>query len=79
MTRLAQNQEKQRVIVFGENLSNVTRFWFSVDFTCAPEKMVHSAYLNVQIERRIDDRMLQCIVDTVSLFLHNRNNNAGRV
>ncbi|EFO18320.2 hypothetical protein LOAG_10176 [Loa loa] len=65
VTRLAQNQAKQRVTVFGEHLLNVSRFWFSVDFTCAPEKMIHSAYLNVEIERRIDDRMLQCTVNTL--------------
>uniref|UniRef100_A0A1I8ELK4 CNNM transmembrane domain-containing protein n=2 Tax=Wuchereria bancrofti TaxID=6293 RepID=A0A1I8ELK4_WUCBA len=65
VTRLAKNQEKQRMIVFGEHLLNVSRFWLSVDFTCAPEKMIHSPYLNVQIEQRIDDRMLQCIVDTL--------------
>ncbi|MCP9259140.1 hypothetical protein DINM_002108 [Dirofilaria immitis] len=55
VTRLAQNQKNQRVIIFGEHLSNISRFWFSVDFT---------SYLNVQIERRIDDRILQCTVDT---------------
>lgn len=69
VTRLAKNQQKQRMIVFGEHLLNVSRFWLSVDFTCTPEKMIHSPYLNVQIEKRIDDRMLQCIVDTVSMFL----------
>ncbi|CAG9532337.1 unnamed protein product [Cercopithifilaria johnstoni] len=65
VTRLVKNQEKQQLIVFGEHLSNVSRFWFSVDFTCAPEKIIHSAYLNVQIERRIDDHMLQCVVNTL--------------
>ncbi|KAL4002287.1 hypothetical protein ACH3XW_2835 [Acanthocheilonema viteae] len=65
VTRLAQNQEKQQMLVFGDHLSNVSRFWFSVDFTCSPEKIIHSAYLNVQIEQRIDDHMLQCIVDSL--------------
>ncbi|VDP12725.1 unnamed protein product [Onchocerca flexuosa] len=64
VTRLDQNQKNQRVIVFGDHLSTVKRLWFSVDFTCASEKMAHSAYLDVQIEQRIDDHMLQCIVDT---------------
>lgn len=73
LTRLEQNQKEQRIIIFGEHLSNVSRFWFSVDLTCAPEKITHSAHLNVQIERRIDDHMLQCVVDTVSVFLQYRN------
>lgn len=68
VTRLEQNEAEQQLIIFGEHLSNVSRFWFSVDFTCAPEKINHSAFLNVQIERRIDDHMIQCIVNTVSVF-----------
>uniref|UniRef100_A0A8R1TZN2 CNNM transmembrane domain-containing protein n=1 Tax=Onchocerca volvulus TaxID=6282 RepID=A0A8R1TZN2_ONCVO len=64
VTRLDRNQKNQRVIVFGDHLSAVKRLWFSVDFICASEKIAHSAYLDVQIEQRIDDHMLQCIVDT---------------
>uniref|UniRef100_A0A915PGK3 CNNM transmembrane domain-containing protein n=1 Tax=Setaria digitata TaxID=48799 RepID=A0A915PGK3_9BILA len=65
VTRLARNRERQRVIVFGEHLSDVSRFWFSVDLTCSPDKKSHSAYVKVRIEKRIDDRILQCVVDTL--------------
>lgn len=66
VTRLTLNQRRQNVIVFGKNLTNATRFWFSVDFTCSSIKKLHSTYLDARISQRINDNMIQCYVDTMN-------------